>query len=64
MAERSMLSAAPKAMKKYIWARQAEKEMVVSPHRWFTSILGMVVEVKQMSRRDKLLRKKYMGLWR
>ena len=64
MAERSMLSAAPKAMKKYIWTRQAEKEMVVSPHRWFTSILGMVVEVKQMSRRDKLLRKKYMGLWR
>ena len=51
-------------MKKYIWARQAEKEMVVSPHRWFTSILGMVVDIKQISRRDKLLRKKYMGLWR
>lgn len=62
MAERRKLSAAPKATKKYIWARQAEKEMVLSPHRWFTSTLGMVVDVKQMSRRDRLLRKKYIGL--
>lgn len=64
MAERKMLSVAPKVIKKYIWARQAEAEMVVHPHRWFSSIFGMVVEVKQMSGRDKLLRKKYIGLWR
>ena len=30
----------------------------------FHSIFGMVVEVKQMSTKDKLERKKYMGVWR
>ena len=30
----------------------------------FHSILGMVVEVKQMSTKDRLERKKYMGVWR
>jgi hypothetical protein len=30
----------------------------------FTSIFGTVVEVKQMSMKDKLERKKYMGIWR
>ena len=30
----------------------------------FHSIFGMVVEVKQMSVKDKLERKKYMGVWR
>ena len=30
----------------------------------FSSIFGMVVEVKQMSTRDRLERKKYMGVWR
>jgi hypothetical protein len=30
----------------------------------FTSIFGMVVEVKQMSTKDKLERKKYMGVCR
>ena len=30
----------------------------------FTSIFGMVVEVKQMSAKDRLERKKYMGVWR
>ena len=30
----------------------------------FHSIFGMVVEVKQMSTKDRLERKKYMGLWR
>ena len=28
------------------------------------SIFGMVVEVKQMSTKDRLERKKYMGMWR
>ena len=37
---------------------------MVIPHRRFTSISGMVVVVKKMSRRDKLLSKKYMGLCR
>ena len=30
----------------------------------FSSIFGMVVEVKQMSAKDRLERKKYMGTWR
>jgi hypothetical protein len=30
----------------------------------FTSILGILVEVKQMSTKDKLERKKYMGVCR
>jgi hypothetical protein len=30
----------------------------------FTIILGTVVETKQMSAKDKLERKKYMGVWR
>ena len=30
----------------------------------FSNIFGMVVEVKQMSTKDRLERKKYMGMWR
>ena len=30
----------------------------------FTSILGTIVEVKEMSTKDRLERKKYMGVWR
>ena len=30
----------------------------------FTSIFGTVVETKQMSTKDRLERKKYMGVWR
>ena len=30
----------------------------------FRSIFGMVVEVKQMSDKDRLERKRYMGVWR
>ena len=30
----------------------------------FSSIFGMVVEVKQMSTKDRWERKKYMGVWR
>ena len=30
----------------------------------FTSIFGTVVVVKQMSTKERLERKKYMGLWR
>ena len=29
----------------------------------FCSIFGMVVEVKQMSTKDKFERKKYVGVW-
>ncbi|KAK1342677.1 hypothetical protein QTO34_015443, partial [Cnephaeus nilssonii] len=37
---------------------------VVSTQCDDTGIFGMVVEVKQMSTKDRLERKKYMGVWR
>lgn len=38
--------------------------MVFRADRKFTSILGTMVVVKQMSVKDKKVRKKYMGVWR
>jgi hypothetical protein len=40
------------------------KEMTLLCVCMFTSILGIVVEVKQMSTNDRLERKKYMGMCR
>lgn len=38
--------------------------MVFVEEKMFSSILGTVVEVKQMSAKARLLRKTYMGVWR
>ena len=38
--------------------------MALVEEKMFCSILGTVVEVKQMSAKAKLLRKTYMGVWR
>ena len=51
-------------MKKYIWVRQPSYVMALFCIWMFTNILGRVVEVKQMSVKDRLERKKYMGVWR
>ena len=40
------------------------KEIVCVSVTMFTIIWGIVVEVKQISTKAKLLRKKYMGKWR
>ena len=37
--------------------------MVFVSESKFTSILGTITVVKQISMNDKLLRKKYMGVW-
>ena len=50
--------------RKYICMRQPEKEMVWLPSMWLASTLGTVVEEKQMSTKDRLQRKKYMGMCR
>ena len=61
---RRKLSMVPNRWKAYIWARQPAKGMALLCVQRFTSILGTVVEEKKMSMRDKLERKKYMGVWR
>lgn len=43
--------------------KQPEEEMPLCPDTWLPSSLGMVVEVKQMSTKARLARKKDMGLW-
>ena len=49
---------------KYICVRHPEKEMVWLPSTWLASTLGTVVEEKQVSTKDRLQRKKYMGMCR
>ena len=50
--------------RKYICVRQPEKEMVWLPSTGLASTLGTVVEEKQVSTKDRLQRKKYMGMCR
>ena len=64
MVARRQHSAAPKKKKKYIWVAQPRKEMVVSWMIRVPSILGTITKLKPISRKDKFLRKKYIGLWR
>ena len=61
---RRKLSMVPNTWKAYIWARQPAKGMALLCVQRFTNILGTVVEEKKMSTRDRLQRKKYMGVWR
>ena len=51
-------------MKKYICTRHPVREMVWSCVWMFTNRLGTMVQEKQVSMKDKLARKKYMGVWR
>ena len=61
---RRKTSSLEKSKKKYIWMMQPSQVMTLFWVWKFHSIFGMVVEVKQMSTKDKLERKKYMGVWR
>lgn len=54
----------PKGDEENIWAGPCQPRRRWHLHRWFPSILGMVVEVKQTSGRDRPLRKRCLGLWR
>ena len=61
---RRKMSKAPESMKIYIWMIQFEHVITLLWVWMLSSILGMVVEVKQMSTKDRLERKKYMGVCR
>ena len=43
--------------------KQARKEMVRRPKRKMTSNLGITALMKQLSKKEKMLRKKYIGVW-
>ena len=62
MVARRKHSATPKKNKKYICVAHPEKEMVVSQASSVPSILGTMTRFKPISKKDKFLRKKYMGL--
>jgi hypothetical protein len=44
--------------------KQATREIVCLPNKKMTSNLGMIALVREDSRKEKRLRKKYMGVWR
>lgn len=64
MTTRMKASEQEKLWKRYICRKQAGKLRVWSPSKSRDSILGTVDVVKRMSRAERLIRKKYMGLWR
>ena len=64
MAARRKLSVIAQATKKYIWVRHWVKGTFLLLLCMFASICGTMTFVKQMSTKDRLERKKYMGVWR
>lgn len=64
MTTRMKASEQEKLWKTYICRKQAGKLRVWSPSRNKDSILGTVLVVEWMSRAERLIRKKYMDLWR
>ena len=59
----STMSSTTKSVKKYTWVMQPSNVITLLWVWMFHGIFGMVVEVKQMSTKDRLERKKYMGVW-
>lgn len=45
-------------------ARQALTEILLSPVKRLDNILGTMVELQQISRKERFPRKKYIGVWR
>lgn len=64
MTTRMKASEQEKLWKRYICRKQEGKVRNLSPSKKRDSILGTVVVVKRMSSAERLIRKKYMGLWR
>lgn len=64
IAVRTQPSVIPNEWKKYICLRQPAREIVFFSLTRLESILGMVVVVYQISRKDSTLMKKYMGVCR
>ena len=57
-------TAAPRKRKTKARVMQAAKEIFSLPNGKMASNLGITVVVKQHSKKEKLLGKKYMGVWR
>lgn len=51
-------------MAKKYWVKHPAKLIVLFPVKMLNSILGVKVDVKKISKKEKLRRKKYMGVWR
>ena len=64
MTVRRKISVQAKRCRKNICVTQASKEMSFSSDQVSISILGTVTVEWHTSMKDRLLRKKYMGLWR
>lgn len=62
MVARRKHSATPKKKKKYICVAQPGKEVVMFRASRVPSIWGTITRLKPISKKDKFLRKKYMGL--
>ena len=55
---------APKKMAKKYCVKQPAKLMLLFPVVMLNSSLGVKVVVKEISKKEKFRRKKYMGVWR
>ena len=64
MTTNKMHSVRPTAPKIYICSQQPAKEMVWDRERRCTSNWGTVVVTQPISSRERIQRKKYMGVWR
>ena len=64
MTVRRKYSAEIRKGKKKIWATQPEWEMSLLSQRELSMALGRVMEMEPRSRRERLRRKKYMGVCR
>lgn len=58
------LSTPAQTIKNYAWMRHCMYKISLLCVWMFTSIFGRVVEVKQITTKDRLVRKNYMGVWR
>ena len=59
-----MNSTVPRKKKKYVWLMQPARDMVFLSLRRKDNSFGVTELVNKMSKNDKLLRKKYIGVWR
>ena len=55
---------APKNITKKYCVKQPAKLMLLFPVEILNSSLGVKVDMKKISKKEKLQRKKYMGVWR
>lgn len=64
MEARRRLSVPPSKTRKYSWAAHPWKQILLYSLRKPTGTLGRVIDVEQISEKEKILRKKYLVLRR